>query len=69
MASNALLSEALYGAEWFSRMVLHNFQTGHRVQKAHTAVAGLSRKLMKPIISLFLTELAIEYYEKKGSFR
>lgn len=66
-ASNALLSEALYGAGMVFKDRMHDFR------RAETMFERLIRQFPdfaqadEAYYQLFLTELAIEYYEKKGS--
>ena len=67
-ASNALLSEALYGAGMVFKDRMHDFQRGVvDVPKGFIRQFPDFAQADEAYYQLFLTELAIEYYEKKGS--
>jgi hypothetical protein len=66
-ASNALLSEALYGAGMVFKDRMHDFQRAEAMFERLIRQFPDFAQADEAYYQLFLTELAIEYYEKKGS--
>jgi len=66
-ASNALLSEALYGAGMVFKDHMHDFQRAEAMFERLIRQFPDFAQADEAYYQLFLTELAIEYYEKKGS--
>ena len=66
-ASNALLSEALYGAGMIFKDRMHDFQRAEAMFERLIRQFPDFAQADEAYYQLFLTELAIEYYEKKGS--
>ena len=66
-ASNALLSEALYGAGMVFKDRMHDFQRAEAMFERLIRQFPDFAQADEAYYQLFLTKLAIEYYEKKGS--
>lgn len=64
-ASNALLSEALYGAGMIFKDRMHDFQRAEAMFERLIRQFPDFAQADEAYYQLFLTELAIEYYEKK----
>lgn len=64
-ASNALLSEALYGAGMVFKDRMHDFQRAEAMFERLIRQFPDFAQADEAYYQLFLTELAIEYYEKK----